>query len=397
MGLYATIEFEMKATMAIMVLALLSGEAPSVNAASSWGDLSNRAAGEGDYARALDYLSRLEIASPGDPLLRSRQGELLAAYGISLYRQKKLIEAESALRDALAINPRNPDALKALGYVAYDSQNLAEAESLWRESLSRRPDPDLEEQLKRLVKEAIVENGLSPSRAANFELRFQPGAPEYNIYDIQDFLLEAQREVGKDYMYYPSRPIVVIMYTRPEFDSLRASPAWLGGMYDGKIRLPVPEGGLVPSDFKKILWHEYTHALLHDLAGNRCPRWLQEGLAQYEEAKIDPPALDRLEAAGRRGEIIPFSALSSSLEMGNRPETAALAYAEAYSLVDHIVETYGFFRIAQVLQRLSRGEEWGSAFRAEIGRGAEEVFSEWREGMEAVWAKGMAEPSGESQ
>lgn len=387
----------MKTNLGSLVLALVAVGAPSAFAASSWKDLSDQAAAAGDYARALDYLSRLEIASPRDPLLRARQGELLTAYGVSLYRGKKLIEAESALRDALAINPRNPAALSALGYVAYDSQNLTDAEAYWRESLSLRPDPALLEQVKRLGKEARVENGLTPARAANFELRFRPGAPEYNISDIQDYLLEAQRDVGGDFMSYPSRPIVVILYTRAEFQSLRSSPAWLGGMYDGKIRLPVPEGGLSPADFKKILWHEYTHALLHDLAGNRCPRWLHEGLAQYEEAKVDVPALDRLEAAGQRGEIIPFAALNSSLEMGSRPETAALAYAEAFSLTDHIVAKYGFFRINQVLQRLGRGEEWETVFREEIGRSPDEVYAEWREGMEALWARGMAEPSGESK
>ncbi len=373
------------ASLALVFSALTASAAPS------WKDLSDRAAEAGDYALALDYLSRLEIAAPGDPLLRARRADLLTAYGVSLYRAKRPLEAESALRDALALDPRNPDALAVLGRIAYDSQRLEEAESFWRSSLSLRADPDLAERLRLLAREARVENGLTPSRAANFEIRFRPDAPEYNVHDIQAYLLEAQTAVGGDFMYYPSRPIVVIMYTRSEFDSLRSSPSWLGGLYDGKIRLPVPAGGLSGEEFKKILWHEYTHALLHDLSANRCPRWLQEGLAQYEEAKISPPALDRLDAAGRSGGIIPLSALSSALEMGSRPETVALAYAESFALTDHIVRAYGLFRINQLLQRLGRGEEWEAAFRTEIGRGADEVYADWRE----TWAIAPAEAAGE--
>jgi len=373
----------MKARVAILLLALFGAPGASpVGAAPSWNELSREAAAVGDYARALDYLKRIEISSPGDPLLRARKCDLLAAYGVSLYRQKKYSEAESALQEALALNPRNPDALAALGYIAYDTQRLEEAGAFWRDSVALRPDRDLAAQLERLGREALVENDLAPSRAANFEFRFRSDALDYDIFDIQNYLLEAHREVGRDFMYYPSRTIVVILYTRPEFESLRSSPDWLGGMYDGKIRLPIPAGGLSPEDFKKILWHEYTHAILHDLAGNRCPRWLQEGLAQFEEAKVDAPSLDRLEKAWKRGGLIPLGSLSARLEMGNRPETAALAYAEAFSLVDHLVAKYGFFRINLILPRLIRGENWETAVREELGLSPEELEIEWRERLE---------------
>ena len=68
--------------------------------------------------------------------------------------------------------------------------------------------------------------------------------------------------------------------------------------------------------------------------------------------------------------------------MGNRPETVALAYAEAFSLVDHLVAKCGFFRINLILQRLSQGENWETAVREELGLSPEEMETEWRERLE---------------
>jgi hypothetical protein len=83
---------------------------------------------------------------------------------------------------------------------------------------------------------------------------------------------------------YPAEPIEVIFHQSENFGRIAHSPSWTAGLYDGRVRIPVPAEQTFDEDFSRILRHEITHAVLSEQAQHRSlPAWFQEGLAQVAE------------------------------------------------------------------------------------------------------------------
>ena len=347
-------------------------------AGEKWGELVERAAERGEYGLALDYLRRLEVREPDNPSLRRARIQLLKALGGRYYRERDFIRARETYLQALDLEPENFGALRMLGEIAYFSQHLEAASDYWNEALALKPgDPELARLLKQLEKESAVESVLDASSLGNFDIRYASRSRAYHIKEIENWLMEAYREIGYDFNYYPSRPIVVLLYTPEEFSQIRTTPAWVGALYDGKVRLPVSGDELGPLEIKKILWHEYTHAVINDMTANNCPRWLHEGLAQYQEAKIGPVDLPDL---GRDPErLIPLLELDRAFGFDQNPARVRQAYGQAYSLVGYLINRYGFWRINAVLETLRRGVDWRQAFADEFLFPVTDLEGEWLE------------------
>jgi len=55
--------------------------------------------------------------------------------------------------------------------------------------------------------------------------------------------------------------------------------------HDGKLRIPVSGVQSVTPELARVLKHELTHSFISQMSSNRCPTWLNEGIAQMEEGK----------------------------------------------------------------------------------------------------------------
>ena len=99
-------------------------------------------------------------------------------------------------------------------------------------------------------------------------------------------LERAYNRVGTDLSYYPSVRVPVILYTKKDYRSLTASPEWSGGLYDGKIRLPIGGAAHMTPMLRGVLFHEYTHVVVRELTKGNCPSWLNEGLAEYSGRRL---------------------------------------------------------------------------------------------------------------
>ncbi|MEA1928167.1 MAG: peptidase MA family metallohydrolase [Candidatus Auribacterota bacterium] len=366
--------------LSVFFLILLPGNSPGEE--SVWWELVEQANRNGDYGSALDYLSRMEMKDPHTRELARVKVSLLNRLGNKYYRERDIPRARDTFLEALYIDPANFVTLRMLGEIAYFTQNLEEAGRYWEEALSLQPDDStLKTLLNKLKKEKKVEGGMDSSSLANFDIRYHGGDPNYNIYDIQGNLLEAYQEIGYDFNYYPTSSIVVLLYTKDEFSRLRNTPNWVGALYDGKIRLPIPGDELDAAEIKNILWHEYTHSLINDETGNNCPRWLHEGLAQYQQAKIIPVDQRVLDYALRDDRLIPLARLDRAFGFNQSRDKVRLAYAQAYSLTSYLIERYGFWRINVILQSLKKGRGWKQVFEEELLLPVRELENEWREAI----------------
>ena len=127
--------------------------------------------------------------------------------------------------------------------------------------------------------------------------------------------------------------------------------------------------------------HEFTHLLVAEAAGKayaQVPSWLNEGLAEY--GNVDPT--DDYEAALRYGiftrRIKPLWYLSS---FGGTPEDIIIAYGQARSVVQYMLDTYGPDRMAALFPVLQR--------TLDIDQALLEVYGMDQFGLDSAWRKFM--------
>ena len=261
-------------------------------------------------------------------------------------------------------------ARKALALSLYRRNELEAALEQVQAALSLQLDDELLELREKLEKEVRVQRNYDNARTANFVVLFDGYEHKEMRVAVLDILKDAYAEVGKELDHFPARPISVILYTARDFSEITNAPVWAGGLFgqnDGKIRVPVQGAAGQEQLLRQVLYHEYTHALLHDLAPGS-PLWLQEGLAQYFSG----------ERGVSVGQVIPLSFLGAGFP--REPRAALAAYMESLQAVTDLVEEHGMPRLRQLLNELSGGSGLEAAFTAAYGQ----PFSRWAENWRPV-------------
>ena len=307
------------------------------------------------------------------------------------YQSQRQADALTALDEAIALNPKLADAYALRGRIEYNQQKLQEAKTAWERSLELNPSqPKIAEQLERLKQELPVESKFDRVSQAYFDLRYSEQLERPVGFDIRDTLFEARRLIGSAFGYWPDHKIVVLVYGADTFRKLRQeTPEWVSGQFDGKIRVPLPSAQLDQATVRGILFHEYTHALIYDLGGGRCPLWMNEGLAEYEGRTQAPRPLLLLKKAHDRQALVPWLELSEHISMSLPAEEVGLAYEQSYSMVTYLAERYGFWRFRRLLKAFAEGVEWPAAMEAEYRMKLSRLEARWLE-----WLPGqLAAPS----
>ena len=266
------------------------------------------------------------------------------------------------------LQPDDFAARKWLAQVLYRRNELVEALEQVRAALALQNDKELLEMQAKLEKEIQVQRNYDDARTANFVVLFDGYEHEEMKHTVLDILKSAYAEIGKELDFFPSQPISVILYTAKDFSDVTRAPEWAGGMYgqlDGKIRVPVQGAGGRERELRRVLNHEYTHALLYAMAPN-CPFWLQEGLAQYCSG----------DQAVNAGQVIPLKLLAKGFP--REPRAAMVAYLESLQVVEDLVEEYGMARLRRLLVKLSGGSDLEEAFAAAYGQPFSRWAGQWR-------------------
>jgi len=297
------------------------------------------------------------IAIDNNSNFKTNLANLLSRFATEYYKNGNYEFATYKLKEALALLPNHVPSLILLGQVYYQTQDLANAEKIWNKAFVLDPkNKDLKDMLKRLQSEKKVETSLKKLDAYNFDIRFDKEAIDSEVYDVKSFLQDAYRDIGRDFNYYPNQKMPVILYAQEDFQKLRQTPEWVAGIYDGKIRLPIRKNGMTDTEFKRLIWHEYTHSVVFDLTEGKCPVWFNEGLAKYEESKIEKPNLDPLLKMLKNKSYIPLRNLDSYFSMQTKPELLNLAYLEAYTFIDFILDRWNFHVIKNILLKIKNGK-----------------------------------------
>lgn len=207
-------------------------------------------------------------------------------------------------------------------------------------------------------------------RSEDFELQFEAAASDHfvasypsggsaarRIGEVLDLLERASARVGWLSGIQATRQIPVVVYEAVDFGEATGAPDWARGAYDGKIRISIEFLENRPTEFADALRHEYLHAALRELTGNRVPAWMHEGLANLvTDRRYDADGLRQL--MRETGEL-PSSALMSHSLASLPAETASLAYQQAYWMTHDLVEQHGFGAVAGMVFDLEADPDLG--------------------------------------
>jgi peptidase MA superfamily protein/tetratricopeptide repeat protein len=302
-----------------------------------------------------------EAAAAFDEALRSgpQQAMTLLGAGVAARLLGRNDDARRYLVDALKLDPALTPASLLLGSVLYQTADLDGAIETYERALTLDPrNPQLTRQLEAWRKEAALHSGFRQTLGDHFTVLFD-GPAEAELADRAVTLLEADYwRIGTALSTYPTGVITVILYTRDQFRDITRSPAWAGGSFDGRIRVPV-QGALQNStEFERVLAHEFTHALIQSLAARGVPTWLHEGLADCFDGSDYRRKEQQVQTADAR---LPLGRLEDSFESLTSKD-ASLAYAQSAVAVHTLLNDVGAPAIVSLLTDIGRGVPFATAF-----------------------------------
>lgn len=319
------------------------------NLASAYAAVGKKLMEKRDFEGAAEQFDRSRELYPDAPAFGAMRG-------IALYRAEKYDLARFELERSLALpNGRQPESLFFLGKVFYDTGDVRRAVELWEEAATLLPsEPGIKEMLNKARKEVAVEEGMDKGNSSRFLISYDSSVKPEIAGKILDELETAYNRIGSDFNHFPEAPVPVLLYTRREYKDLTASPDWSGGVYDGKIRIPVAGLGEITPHFRATLFHEYTHAVIRGITKGNCPVWLNEGLAEYEGRKEFDPPLKEFAAQWKNDEIPTFASLEGSFARLSGKD-ALIAYEQSYAMASFMVNAYGLNKIQDLLHELGKG------------------------------------------
>lgn len=287
-----------------------------------------------------------------------RHAKLLAERALT--HDRNLADAYLLISDIERVNQKLPAAKKALENAKRIDRNL----------------PGLTQRMEQIKRESKIEGSFSKSSNSFFEVRYENTIDKKTAAGLRLAMTTARDVVARDYNFRPRHKIVVLVYSRDAFSALKIGPHWLGGLYDGKIRLPL-DGTNNLKFAVATLFHEYTHAVIHDLSHGNCPRWLNEGLAEIQEKKINVEPNNLLRWAAENKSILRINQLNNALT-GADAQTASLGYQQSHSIATFLTEEYGYRRVKRLLEETGKEKPFEIALRKTCGISQEQLETKWR-------------------
>jgi len=328
------------------------------NLAHLYARIAQRDLQSGRYAQAAENYGQARDLYPGTV-------ELSLMRGISLYLNKDYDTARAELEQA----GEGAKPLVYLGKISYDTGDLPAALALWRRALEKEPaDKATISLIEKAERELPVESKMDKGYSSMFDLSFDAELPQGLADEVLDALESAYNSVGDDLGRFPTARIPVLLYAKQDYSSVTAGPDWSGGLYDGKIRLPVGGVTKITPQMRAVLFHEFTHVLIAEMTGGNIPTWLNEGLAEIQGRKEFAHPMTDLPRAAKEGRLLSQATLSGSFG-SMAGGVAGLAYEQSHSLAQYMVSRYGWYPVQQILKSL--GE------RATIQTAVAKALSDW--------------------
>ncbi len=337
--------------------------------AQNGSDAAARRVALGHHAAAMHYIRRGEVDSA---LSHYRRGLSYAPQHIGLLlsiaylhlRQSQYTQALEYLERAQRVAPDDPDVAKLSGWAYYGANKIDQAVREWKRAYELRPDSEVEAALEKATRDREEERQYREGETRHFNLRYHGGAAPQLARDILRALEEHFRLIESQLNYTPPESIGVILYTEQAFQDITRAPAWAGALNDGRIRVPVQGLSSLDAELSRVLRHELVHSFVGQKTRNRCPIWLNEGIAQWLEGKRSGETAEAfVNAYEQQKRTLPLASMEGEWT-GLSPGGAAAYYAWSLAVVEYVVNRYGMGDIERVLERINTEPTGEGAFRS---------------------------------
>ena len=148
------------------------------------------------------------------------------------------------------------------------------------------------------------------------------------------------------------------------------SPSWANGMTlfpKGIVVIKTPD--LTYStlrSFRRTIVHELVHIIQgQQVPLNLTPVWFNEGLAVYLSEEYNLRSKIVLSRAITKKKLIPLDKLSDILNFSNLK--AELAYDESTSVIEYLIQVYGFGIIREIFDNMRSGRSFENSIKITTG------------------------------
>lgn len=306
-----------------------------------------------------------------------RYGDVYRTTGEALAHNYRFDEAVTMTRRALALAPRDPQALADLGAQLLRTGDEPAARTALETSFEIDPY------------NVVTFNSLSMLDTLDKFETFRDGdlvvkmskdeAPVLKEYAIA-LAHQALSTMAARYAFTPKGPILVEMFPKHDDFAVRTLglPGMIGALgacFGRVVTLDSPKAR-PPGDFlwEATLWHELGHVITLQMSNQRVPRWLTEGISEWEEQRAHRdwtrPGDANYARLLNRGETIKLKDLNEAFQ---DPKRISLAYYQGRLVVDHLVTTFGQSGLNKLLRGYGQGLDTDTALKQALNTSLDQL------------------------
>ena len=299
------------------------------------------------------------------------------------------------VQKALAKNPQDPDLLETASQIAYYRGDYQEALRLMKQSLETGGENEQRRGFALFIEETInVLSSYKRYETPHFIITLDEGKDGVLVDYVTDALEATYRIMSENYGFNPDEKIRIEIF--PDARSFYLGSALsvrdievtgaVGLTKFNKIQLLSPRALVQGYRWLDAISHEYMHYLIVKQTSNKAPIWFHEGLAKYEETRwrngptyLSPLYQTLLARAQKDNRLIGFDRMEPSLIYLETPEDVQLAYAQAASAIEFIVQSLGYKGLKRVMDRMAISKSEGAAesIQAVMGMDFGEFEGKW--------------------
>lgn len=302
--------------------------------------------------------------------LRPNDSELVIKAATAYQKMENSLSAINTLQEYVERFPNDAKVNYVLSRLLYLNGNLTESKYYIKRSLEiNSQDKKSLEFYKKIDKEVSLEQNTNTLSGKHFELAYPDSFSEEWAEELVEQLENAYEEIGNKLNFYPEQKAQVLLFQTNDFKMVHDLPDWAGGVYDGKIKLPVPSGS-IPQSLKGAIYHEYAHHVIYLASSGNCPIWLNEGLAQIFENDSD-------ELPDISDDNLTYEEGLQSIDKGFRssPDRVAAVklYKLSYNITCKLIKEYNWNAVSDILRLLSIGKSFDEVSNEVLGESQDDL------------------------
>jgi tetratricopeptide (TPR) repeat protein len=320
---------------------------------------------------AIAYLegrtADVDAAVAGALKINPTYGEVYRVVGDHAARNYRFDEAVALTRRALEIDSSSTDAYADLGTHLLRTGDEAGARRALETAF--KADPFNVVTFNQLAMLDTVDK-FETIRDGDLVVRLHPDEAGVMREYVVPLARQALDTLAKQYQFKPMGPILVEMFPKHDDFAVRTIglPGFVGalGACFGRVVTLDSPSARPPGTFSwaATLWHEMAHVISLQMSNNRVPRWISEGISQFEERRARPdwgreselPFAQALEA----GKLLKVRDISDGF---SDPRQWTILYQQSSLVVEHLIDRFGEPALGQLLRAYGEGLETDAAFK----------------------------------